>query len=320
MKKDEYQGVHTHEHLREAFRDYIRIRTSELAQQQRIYSSQVVETLMRHRPTDDFVWQGPEGVDAETLKRMHEDFFEFFEMEEKGDLYRRIAEAEKPVRLLDAGCGIGSESLMFAIAGAEVTGVDLIQNRLETAKQRKTFFECELRRPLALALINADLFKVLDSIQFDAVWIREAISHIHPLEDFLRHLYKRLPIGGQVVVSDCNYLNPLVFKGVTTGFWKERRRLTYYVHGDYKDPQTGESVLMAEERVFTPFRVGRVFEDAGFKIQKNVRRGFLVMQGRRSATDVDQLNRLKKWERLIGSTPVLNWFGGRNVIYAEKVS
>jgi len=195
----------------------------------------------------------------------------------------------------------------------------LIQNRLETARHRKSFFEHELGRPLALEFINADIFKVLDDITFDAVWIREAISHIHPLEDFLRHLYERLPAGGQVVVSDCNYLNPIVFKGVTAGFWKEKHRLTYYVHGDYKDPQTGESVLMAEERVFTPFRVGRVFEDAGFKIQKNVRRGFLVMKRRRGATDLDQLNRLKKWERSIGNTPVLNWFGGRNVIYAEKV-
>jgi len=305
--------------LKRAFREYIQVKTSEIKNQWRMYPPEISDALSDHfRVSDDFIWEGPVGIDEKTLREMHVDFLSFYEMEEKGELYRRIADSAKPLRVLDAGCGFGNDSLLFGMAGASVSGVDLMTKRLTAAEHRKRYFESELGRSLDVTFINADIFKVLDSVKFDAICIHEAISHIHPLEEFLSRVHQLLPIGGQVFVSDSNYINPCIFKDVTAQFWKAHRRLTYYVHGRYKDPQTHESVLMAEERVFTLFGIRRIFERAGFTVRRNDRRGFWVMRRRRTAMNLEQLGRLKRWEQRLGAIPVLNWFGGRNVLVAEK--
>lgn len=57
-------------------------------------------------------------------------------------------------RILDVGCGIGTEALYFADQGYEVTGVDFAETAVERARERRA------TRPLA----GAVQFRVADAL------------------------------------------------------------------------------------------------------------------------------------------------------------
>ena len=61
-------------------------------------------------------------------------------------------------RILDLGCGMGTQSLLFALLGAEVLGVDLDGGALETLGARMLFYEQKCGRPLAIERFEADTF------------------------------------------------------------------------------------------------------------------------------------------------------------------
>jgi 2-polyprenyl-3-methyl-5-hydroxy-6-metoxy-1,4-benzoquinol methylase len=45
------------------------------------------------------------------------------------------------MRILDCGCGFGTESLIFALLGGKVLGVDLNVERLDIAKKRINYYK-----------------------------------------------------------------------------------------------------------------------------------------------------------------------------------
>ena len=85
--------------------------------------------------------------------------------------------------ILDAGCGLGSESLLFSFLGANVVGVDLNEARLKVAEKRKLFYRDLIRGEAEFVLGN--VFEVIKKQKFDIIWMNESISHIHPAERFL---------------------------------------------------------------------------------------------------------------------------------------
>ncbi|MBR4629346.1 MAG: class I SAM-dependent methyltransferase, partial [Treponema sp.] len=62
-----------------------------------------------------------------------------------------IAELKEGDTVLDAGCGVGRISVELAALGLDVTGVDIIQSELDTAKESAKDEGVELK------LIKADL-------------------------------------------------------------------------------------------------------------------------------------------------------------------
>lgn len=52
------------------------------------------------------------------------------------DMIGLILHSPNTPRLLDAGCGLGSEAILFSLLGAKVIGVDLDEERLEVARAR----------------------------------------------------------------------------------------------------------------------------------------------------------------------------------------
>jgi len=145
-------------------------------------------------------------------------------------------------RVLDAGCGFGTFSMLFAALGSEVTGIDLREDRLRVAEARLVAHRLHAARRLA---IDYRCENVLDGASgpFDLIWLYNAISHIDPPERFLESARHRLAPGGVLVIGDINGANP-----------SHRRRLNTLrseVHQRFVTRQ-GAVHPYAAERTFSP--------------------------------------------------------------------
>ena len=74
----------------------------------------------------------------------------------------RFAEFERwnGKKVLEIGCGIGTDTINFARAGAQVTAVDLTEQSLQVARQRAKVFGLEDR----IRFIQADAEKLSETV------------------------------------------------------------------------------------------------------------------------------------------------------------
>jgi 2-polyprenyl-3-methyl-5-hydroxy-6-metoxy-1,4-benzoquinol methylase len=86
----------------------------------------------------------------------------------------------KGKKVLEIGCGIGTDTISFARAGAQVTAVDLTQKSLEIARQRARVFGFEDR----IRFLQADAERLSDTVpveRYDLVYSFGVIHHTpHP--------------------------------------------------------------------------------------------------------------------------------------------
>ena len=156
-------------------------------------------------------------------------------------ILRRVLARSSP-RILDCGCGLGSESILFASLGGRVTGIALKPARLAVALARRQRWSQMLGRKLEMELRLDNLFDLSYEGEFDIIWVKEAISHIHPLPDFFAFARRALKAGGELVITDPNAENARKRR------WVEARRhgpvITTFPH-----PRTGEPIPYADERI-----------------------------------------------------------------------
>lgn len=174
-------------------------------------------------------------------------------------LERLAGHTGNPLRVLDAGSGPGTHSLLFGLLGANVLGVDLRPERHALAKKRKVFYERELGLDLKVDFSLENIFKSKEHDCFDLIWVNNAISHIHPLDDFLRLCHRLLRKNGDLVIVDANGLH--LVKQVS--LYRERGRNLYTT---YKDPQTGENVAYAVERILSLPKMSSLLKANGFRV------------------------------------------------------
>src|SRR5260370_15332343 len=67
-------------------------------------------------------------------------------------------------KVLEIGCGIGTDTISFARAGAQVTAVDLTEKSLEVARQRARVFGLEDR----IRFIQANAERLSDSVPVES--------------------------------------------------------------------------------------------------------------------------------------------------------
>ena len=175
------------------------------------------------------------------------------------DVERRITEMKAP-KLLDAGCGTGSESLWFALNGAQVTAVDIDDRLLGVAKARHANLVTE-GHDLAPCVFNKQ--KILDVTgTYDLIWLEQAFHHMEPREQVVAKLADLLAPGGLVLFCETNAWNPLL----QFQFYRMRRFKTIIKH-------RGE--IWGNERVLTPGRLAKHMKDAGLTVtQKKYYRVF----------------------------------------------
>jgi SAM-dependent methyltransferase len=226
-----------------------------------------------------------------------------------------ISRSKKPLRILDAGCGYGTESILFSLLGADVLGVELVADRTALAASRVEFYQRYFRRPMRLRFINANLFRFLaQSRPFDVIWTMEAISHIHPAEDYFSLARSRLKPGGRLVISDANALNPRSL----LGGMMLRGKVKHAPLRRFSDPATGSPVDYAEERRFTAPGMIERLKTAGFRIEKVEMCGFMgtSVLPRWLVRQPAPAHFLHTCQRILQKTPVLRYLGSIYTIIA----
>ena len=79
-------------------------------------------------------------------------------------------------KVLEIGCGIGTDTISFAAAGAQVTAVDLTEKSLEVARQRAKVFGVEDR----VHFIQANAEKLSESVPVSITCWSEITCHDRP--------------------------------------------------------------------------------------------------------------------------------------------
>jgi SAM-dependent methyltransferase len=127
---------------------------------------------------------------------------EFF-AEVECDRYRREPDIEEMARfeawrgrdVLEAGCGIATDGVRFARAGARYTGVDFSPTAIELARERLARDGHEAR--LVLGSVTELPF---EDASFDLVYSNGVIHHLPETEAVVREFHRVLRPGGHAIV------------------------------------------------------------------------------------------------------------------------
>jgi 2-polyprenyl-3-methyl-5-hydroxy-6-metoxy-1,4-benzoquinol methylase len=115
--------------------------------------------------------------------------------------------SETPKVILDAGCGGGMQSLIFASLGAKVVGLDLREDSIALCKQRKRYYEQLLGRPLDIEFTAID-FTQADRLgmktRFDGAFSMSAFSYMKPMETTVAIMSSMLRAQGKVFLFERN--------------------------------------------------------------------------------------------------------------------
>ncbi len=103
-------------------------------------------------------------------------------------------------RVLDVGCGIGDNAILLALAGGEVTGVDVSPRSIEVAAKRAR--ASGLPHPPRFVCGPIESAE-LPERTFDVVWVDGLLHHVIPdLELVLARLHALAKPGARVVLSE----------------------------------------------------------------------------------------------------------------------
>jgi SAM-dependent methyltransferase len=101
----------------------------------------------------------------------------------------------KGLRVLEIGCGLGTDGAQFALAGADYTGIDLTEAAIELAKRRFELFKL----PGTLRTADAENLDFADE-SFDLVYSHGVLHHTPDIAAAVREIHRVLRQGGRAVV------------------------------------------------------------------------------------------------------------------------
>lgn len=166
----------------------------------------------------------------------------------------------KGKKVLEVGCGIGTDTISFARAGANITSVDLTENSLQVARQRAKVFGFENQ----VRFIQADAERLSESVPvetYDLIYSFGVIHHTPHPHRVLEELRKYS--GPNTTVKIMVYYRwswKVLWIVMTYGkfqFWKANKLIA-----DYSEAETGCPVTYSYSR-----SSGRKWlEDHGFRV------------------------------------------------------
>ena len=164
-------------------------------------------------------------------------------------------------RILEVGCGCGTESLFFALLGADVLGIDIKDDRLAVANARLEFInthfntklKCQFRKA---GVFDSDLLDLKGS--FDIIWAEQAYHHIEPRNLFSPTVYDLLKPGGMLILSESNGWNPLI----QLVLFLKRGFNTIVSYTD----SNGNSTIYGNERITVPYALSNDLGHSRFKL------------------------------------------------------
>jgi SAM-dependent methyltransferase len=99
------------------------------------------------------------------------------------------------LRVLEIGCGMGTDGAQFAAAGADYTGIDLTEAAIDLA--RKKFAASALKGEFRVA--DAEKLDFADE-SFDVVYSHGVLHHTPDTEGAIKEIHRVLKTGGRAVV------------------------------------------------------------------------------------------------------------------------
>ena len=165
-------------------------------------------------------------------------------------------------RVLEIGCGIGTDTINFARHGARVTAVDLTEKSLEVARQRAWVFG--VANSIQFIQANAEELSSYVPVEpYDLVYSFGVIHHTPHPERVLQEIRKYVRPDTSVRIMVYNRWSWKVFwilfaygKGQ---FWKLDRWVA-----EYSEAQTGCPVTYSYSRAGGK----KLLEDHGFRVRK----------------------------------------------------
>src|SRR6266699_3450587 len=99
------------------------------------------------------------------------------------------------LKVLEIGCGLGTDGAQFAEAGADYTGVDLTEAAVELARRRFELFSL----PGKFQTADAENLAFADD-SFDLVYSHGVLHHTPETEKAIQEIHRVLRPGGRAVV------------------------------------------------------------------------------------------------------------------------
>ena len=122
-------------------------------------------------------------------------------------------------RVLDAGCGSGTNSLWLAAQGFAVTGVDFSDFALCMAREQARSARLDGR----IDFRSGDLTRLeFNDASFDAVFCIGVLMHVPDIEAALAELVRVVRPGGSLIIAECNASAPETY--AFRLYWKLARR------------------------------------------------------------------------------------------------
>jgi len=142
------------------------------------------------------------------------------------------------LRVLEIGCGLGTDGAQFAKAGAHYTGVDLTEAAVELAQKRFQLFNL----PGTFQTADAENLVFADN-SFDMVYSHGVLHHTPDTAGAIREVHRVLKPGGRAIVmlyhrDSYNYrVNISLFRraGVHLLRWQGGIKLVHLLTGESSD-------------------------------------------------------------------------------------
>ena len=112
--------------------------------------------------------------------------------------------------VLDLGCGLGMQSIIFSSLGMRVLGVDIREESIDLCRRRKTHYEESLGRSLDVQFRCADFLQMPKGEtfeNFDSVFSMSAFSYIQPLEKTVEKIARLTTPDSRVFLYEENSEN-----------------------------------------------------------------------------------------------------------------
>lgn len=220
-------------------------------------------------------------------------------IDQTGEMAAFVSAGGRP-RLLEIGAGCGTESLWFALLGADVTAIDVATDRLSVARARRDWLQQRLARKVSAEFLEMPLFDFAPSEPFDLIWMEQTFHHLEPREQVYAKLASLLKPGGRLAICEVNAWNAFL----QLQFFMQRG---FQTKTSFIDAQ-GRRIEYGNERVTTWSALARGLKQAGFTITSI--RPFRLLPN--SNPPVGWL----KWERAI--VRAIPWLSTHYTVVAEK--
>lgn len=154
-----------------------------------------------------------------------------------------------PIRILDVGCGQGTQLLRLAIAGYHVTGLDPSRELLALAEEAVAAADPDVGSRVVLKLGSIDDWRTVGE-DFDAVCCHGVVMYLPSLENAVLQLVEAARVGGVISVLAKNRAN-LAFRAGMSGDWTgtlsafDARRYTNRLGVDNARADNPEEVIEA---------------------------------------------------------------------------